>query len=261
MDSSKSKGSTASFHLNSLIDLPDLPPSLTIDKYVSGRAEALGALCRIICAKKTGEEILSVYLARFYLALQQGLKISADRDCGESMVSILVNSQNLFRLDLDGARVLVPAFVSALEIVLTDRDSKLSLNVSKIELRRASINLLLSLLVLPLHFQNITIKELNTVASKFVIVGNSFNSDKILIIILGSMEQSVTFAQLKPRLMNLVMNALQVETDPQNTHMLLGSLFLCVQDSAAFEAVEQVTQPMTETTTTNLLSSGECNIL
>lgn len=56
--------------------------------------------------------------------------------------------------------------------------------------------------------------------------------------------------------MNLVMNALQVEADPQNTHMLLGGLFLCVQDSAAFETVEQVTQPLAETTTTNLLSSG-----
>lgn len=54
--------------------------------------------------------------------------------------------------------------------------------------------------------------------------------------------------------MNLVMNALQVETDPQNTHMLLGCLFLCVQDSAFFEKVEQVTQPITESS--NLLSSG-----
>lgn len=57
--------------------------------------------------------------------------------------------------------------------------------------------------------------------------------------------------------MNLVMNALQVETDPQNTHMLLGGLFLCVQDSAIFEKVEQVTQPPTEASS-NLLSSGEC---
>lgn len=69
------------------------------------------------------------------------------------------------------------------------------------------------------------------------------------------MERPVTFAQLKPRLMNLVMNALQVETDPQNTHMLLGGLFLCVQDSAIFEKVEQVMQPPTEAST-NLLSSG-----
>lgn len=55
--------------------------------------------------------------------------------------------------------------------------------------------------------------------------------------------------------MNLLMNALQIESDPQNTHMLLGGLFLCVQDSAAYEKVEQVTQPPTDSSC-NLLSSG-----
>lgn len=53
----------------------DVPPTLCIDRYESGRAEALGALCRIFCAKKTGEEILPVYLARFYQAMYHGLKI------------------------------------------------------------------------------------------------------------------------------------------------------------------------------------------
>jgi hypothetical protein len=37
---------------------------LTLSRFESGRAEALGALCRIFCAKRTGEEILPVYLAR-----------------------------------------------------------------------------------------------------------------------------------------------------------------------------------------------------
>lgn len=86
----------------------------------------------------------------------------------------------------------------------------------------------------------------------------------------------ITFAQLKSRLMNLLINALQVETDSQNTHMLLGesetkyvrtfiicycflgALLLSVQDSAAAEEVEQVTQPDTiaHDSTVNLLSSG-----
>lgn len=47
-----------------------------------------------------------------------------------------------------------------------------------------------------------------------------------------------------------------METDPQNTHMLLGGLFLSVQDSAIFEKVEQVMQPATDASS-NLLSSGE----
>lgn len=76
------------------------------------------------------------------------------------------------------------------------------------------------------------------------------------LLIPGSAERPITFAQLKPKLMNLVTNALQVETDPQNTHMLLGGLFLSVQDSAVYEKVEQVTQPLVDVSP-NLLSSGK----
>lgn len=55
--------------------ISEVPPTLCIDRYESGRAEAMGALCRIFCAKKTGEEILPVYLARFYQAMHHGLKL------------------------------------------------------------------------------------------------------------------------------------------------------------------------------------------
>lgn len=59
-----SKNSLSYSQPGSMTDSSELPPSLTIDKYESGRAEALGTLCRIICAKKTGEESIPVYLAR-----------------------------------------------------------------------------------------------------------------------------------------------------------------------------------------------------
>ncbi|KYM99990.1 Ral GTPase-activating protein subunit beta [Cyphomyrmex costatus] len=219
----------------------DVPSTLCIDRYESGRAEALGALCRIFCAKKTGEEILPVYLARFYQAMYHGLKVDESRECGETLASILLNSADLFRLDLNGIQVLVPAVLSALEVVLPEKDLKLKSNiVSKPDLRRASIHLLISMLTLPLHFQNLAIKELPVFPS------TNFSE-----------KSPVTFVQLKSRLMNLLINALQVETDPQNTHMLLGALLLSVQDSAAAEEVEQVTQPDTVTSdsTTNLLSS------
>lgn len=71
-----------------------------------------------------------------------------------------MNSTDIFSLDLDGVRTLIPAYIAALEIVLPDKDLKLTGNVNKTELRRAAIHLLLSLLVLPLHFQNCPIKEL-----------------------------------------------------------------------------------------------------
>jgi hypothetical protein len=68
----------------------------------------------------------------------------------------------------------------------------------------------------------------------------------------------LTFGQLKPRLINILMSALQIETDSQNTHMLLGGLLLCVQDSVAFEDSESVSDlNSTSAKETNLLSSGE----
>ncbi|XP_044749908.1 ral GTPase-activating protein subunit beta isoform X3 [Coccinella septempunctata] len=233
------KKSSISFsQSSSLSDMPSLPPALMIDKFEGGKAEALGTLCRIICSKKTGEEILPMYLARFYMAVQVGLKVPPNRECTETMVAILMNSSDLFRLDLDGVRMLMPVFISALEIVLPEKDLKLNASISKVELRRACINILLSMLILPLHFQNVAIKDL---------INTGF-------------DKPVAFIQLKLRLMNLLMNALQIETDAQNTHMLLGGLFLSVLDSATYERVEQFTQPPAEAGS-NLLSSDSAHAL
>lgn len=162
------KGSLSISQPSSLNEASDLPAALRIEKYESGRAEAIGALCRIFCAKKTGEEILPVYLARFYIALQQGLKIPDSRECEETLASILYNSPDMFRLDLDGIQVLLPAFISALELVLPEKELKLKANfiVNKSELRRASIQILLTLLALPLHFQTLPIRDLSNSPDK-----------------------------------------------------------------------------------------------
>lgn len=100
------------------------------------------------------------------MAILQGLKIPSNRECRECMAAILINSPNLFHLDLDGVRILIPAFISALEVVLPDKDLKLSNFINKTELRRHSIQLLVSMLVLPLHFQHTPIKELINTGKK-----------------------------------------------------------------------------------------------
>lgn len=231
------KGSLSLSQPSSLNESKDLPPELIINKYESGRAEAIGAICRIMCAKKTGEEFSPVYLARCYIALQQGLKISESRECEEPLISILYNSADLFRVDLDGVQVLLPSFIAALELVLPEKDikTKSTLNFNKTELRRASIHILLSIIALPLHFQTLPIRDL------------SGSQDKL------------TFIQLKPRLINILMNALQVETDGFNTHMLLGGLLLIVQDAAVFEENENSNDLLHTSpppSDVNLLSSG-----
>lgn len=53
------------------------------------------------------------------------------------------------------------------------------------------------------------------------------------------------------------MSALQIETDSLNTHMLLGGLMLCVQDSVNFEEVENSPSEVQSARDTNLLSSGK----
>lgn len=45
------------------------------DGYEAGRAQACGTLCRIFCSLKTGEKILPVYTARFYIVLYYALHV------------------------------------------------------------------------------------------------------------------------------------------------------------------------------------------
>lgn len=49
-------------------------------KFEPGRAEAYGALCRIFCSHRSGQEVRPVYLSRFYLALAIGLLYSEVRN-------------------------------------------------------------------------------------------------------------------------------------------------------------------------------------
>ncbi|GFY51172.1 ral GTPase-activating protein subunit beta [Trichonephila inaurata madagascariensis] len=197
----------------------EIPSNLTLENFESGQAEAVGSLCRIFCAKRTGEEILPVYLARFYSALQYGLSGGTAR--GQMLASILLNSSDLLRKDLDGVMVLLPDFLQALELVLPgEMKMRQSPLVAHAELRHSAIHLLLSMLPLPLHFFNLPIKSLS-----------------------GNDKSTFTFQSLRIRLVNLLINALQVETESLNIHMLLGGLLFYIQDSAASEEVEQITQP------------------
>ncbi|KAL3187251.1 hypothetical protein MRX96_025563 [Rhipicephalus microplus] len=225
-------------------DSIEIPPYLSIESFEAGQAEAVGTLCRLFCSKRTGEEILPVYFSRFYLALQHCLGNIELRS--QVVASILLNSCNLFRQDLEGVNVLLPLFLQALESVFcADKDSKIrSLpNVPQVELRWASTHLLLSMLPLPLHYGNLTLKDFGT-------------------------NQSITFQSLRARLMNLLIGALQIETDSTNTQMLLGGLLFCVQDATAYEEANQVTQPgpsggqdNASMTYSNLLCSDSANAL
>ncbi|XP_067095907.1 ral GTPase-activating protein subunit beta-like isoform X5 [Osmerus mordax] len=208
---------------NPLFDANEFPES-----YESGRAEACGTLCRIFCSKKTGEDILPVYLSRFYMVLIQGLQIS-DFICRPVLACIILNSACLFCSDLKGVNVVVPYFISALETILPDRElSKFKVYVNPTDLRRASIHILLSMLPLPHHFGNIKSE---------VLLEGKFGEDD------GSPhDQPVSFLSLRLRLVNVLIGALQTETDPNNTQLILGAMLNIVQDSALLEAIGTQTE-------------------
>uniref|UniRef100_H2ZQ53 Rap-GAP domain-containing protein n=1 Tax=Ciona savignyi TaxID=51511 RepID=H2ZQ53_CIOSA len=187
----------------------------------AGRAEACGALCRLMCCKKTGEHILPVYLSRFYLVMSQGLL----GDSKQVIASILLNSVDLMRIDLPGVTCLLPALLSTLESILPDRDLqhyKPYLNTT--ELRRAAIHLLISMVPLPLHY----------------------NTLEVEVVLWTPSGEKLTFQSVKKRLLELLIGALQCETDAINTQMILGALLLALHDSALFESLGESAKPKGE---------------
>lgn len=100
-----SRSRTASFHLErDPLCHPSHPDSTSTgtgssdtgdasslsSNYNAGRAEACGALCRIFCSHRTGEEILALYLSRFYIVLHHGLQ--ADKASGSSFGTFIKHS-------------------------------------------------------------------------------------------------------------------------------------------------------------------------
>jgi len=121
-----------------------------------------------------------------------------DRVVTEVLSLSLVNAQDLLRLDLEGVNVILPPLINALEAVLCEREVRLRpSNVHKNELRRAAVNILLSTLALPSHFGDLPLKSLNS-------------------------NEALSFKDLSGKIANVLISALQVETEAWNTHALLG---------------------------------------
>nr|XP_046241115.1 ral GTPase-activating protein subunit beta isoform X2 [Scatophagus argus] len=193
-------------------------------RWAAGRAEASGALCRIFTCKKTAEDILNVYLSRFYLVLLQGLQVS-EGGCPPVLASILLNSTCLFCCDLRGVNLLLPSFISAVENVLLDRELlRFKKFVSLVDLRRAAILILLSLLPLPLQFPSVQSE---------VLLDGQFSGDDVT---------AGSFLSLKARLISVLVGALRTETDASNTQIILGAMLNLVQDLALLEAAGQTQQ-------------------
>ncbi|XP_061688334.1 ral GTPase-activating protein subunit beta [Syngnathoides biaculeatus] len=198
--------------------LPD-KDSAPSERWQEGRAEACGTLCRIFSSKKTSEDVLPVYLSRFYAVLLQGLRVCADFSPAVAS-AVLLHSPTLFCCDLAGVNLLLPSFISALEKVLLERElPSFGAFVSPVHLRRASISVLMSLLPLPQQFGPLQLVPLQDARGDGVPTGS--------------------VRSLKPRLLGVLIGALKTETDSTNTQMLLAAVLTLVQEYALMEAAGQ----------------------
>jgi len=189
----------------------DFPDALTPSRFDSGRAEALGALCRIFCAKKTDEAISPIYLARFYIALHEGLATTSKPtgsapEVSEVMAKVLINCKDIYLTDLDGSLTLMPRILSALEAVLP--------TATESQLRGAAIHILATMLPFPARYGDAEIKD-------------------ILPTPLDSPPQGkLKFSDLQKRISDLLFKAIEVENAAKNVHHLLGGLMFLVLDFA-----------------------------
>ncbi|CAG4955634.1 unnamed protein product [Parnassius apollo] len=186
--------------------LSDATYRLNMMSYQPGRAVALGALCRVVCSKQCREEVLAPYLARTYAALRRGLRDPA------TAAAVVLHAHHMLRLDLDGVLVLVPDFITALDLILSEREPKIDCtSIDKRELRKAAISLLLSLVAFPYHYRGLAVPEFPGC--------NEYGGMTI-----GEYARG--------RLSLICVSAVQVETSEALAVPLLSALYLCVLHNA-----------------------------
>ncbi|PIK54158.1 putative ral GTPase-activating protein subunit beta [Apostichopus japonicus] len=246
--------------------------SLDPQTYEAGRAEACGSLCRIFTRKQCNEEIQTVYLARYYLTLTEGLKTEefTEIQTGYYMRYYLTLTEGLKTEEFTEIQTsyymryyltLNEGFkTEEVRLVCVFGDSRMFPMKQFTEIQTGYLmrcagpgtgsppgtgaglsreghiiqiycfttaaeegrnHLLISLVCLPHHFKNLKIQAL----LKSVDAEGDHKT----------VANDVTFLSLKPRLVGLMLDALKCETDPYNLQMLLGSLYLCILDSALCE--------------------------
>lgn len=117
-----------------------------------GCAESFATLCKIFCKPQKREPFLRTYIERYYAALQVGLKSEA------CLPTILLSCTELFATDLEGVRMLVPDFISAIKMVLPKLRFECKTNVSIDNLRLAAIKVLSTIMCMPNHFDKVELQ-------------------------------------------------------------------------------------------------------
>uniref|UniRef100_A0A915PPU4 Uncharacterized protein n=1 Tax=Setaria digitata TaxID=48799 RepID=A0A915PPU4_9BILA len=184
-----------------------------VDGVSAGRAAALGALCRIICSKKSKEIVTDSQLAQFYKVVYEAL-LEKDR---LMLCSLIYFGSGIFRLALKGVEILLPQFVQALETIYTQSvKMRLHPSIDKIHMRRACLNTLSSIISWPTTFGNMRI---NDPSSPHTNVN----------------ENSSTYIEIRPQMHRILLTALHNEVDPMNLFLTLTMCTILCEESCLYD--------------------------
>uniref|UniRef100_A0A1I7Z3Y0 RALGAPB_N domain-containing protein n=1 Tax=Steinernema glaseri TaxID=37863 RepID=A0A1I7Z3Y0_9BILA len=212
---STTSSSEVSSPFSSSVDYP------SVDGVAAGRAAALGALCRIICAKTSKEQLPDEQLAQFYTVVHDAL-LERDR---LMMCSLLFYSSDLFKLGLKGVEVLLPNYLMAIDIILTE-SMKLRLHPSihEVEMRHACIKALAAIISWPTTFGPSSIID----ASFRTLSTSPYKTTNAL-------ETSPSYIDLRQRILRNLVHLLRNETDPGNLHLALSLCNVFCEESCRYD--------------------------
>ncbi|KAE9552453.1 hypothetical protein FO519_004338 [Halicephalobus sp. NKZ332] len=187
-----------------------------MDGILGGKSAALGALCRIVCEKSSSEELTSDNLAQFYYIMHKAL-IERER---LSLCSIIYYGTELFKIGLKGVEILLPNYLMAVDIVLTESMKvRLHPSIQEIEMRHTCLQSLASIVSWPTVFSSSLIIDENA----FLKLGQGGTN---------LLEQRPTYLDLRQRLLKCLIHTLRNETDSTNLYLALSTCAIFCFESA-----------------------------
>ncbi|CAH8496598.1 unnamed protein product [Schistosoma mattheei] len=180
------------------------------NRFLVGRAEALGILCRIMIYAQRGR-LAEEYLARFYLCLYYALVVKNDY----ILCLVLFYSIDLLRVDLPGINILIPRIYGACQHVLKEEINMKPEFLSPTLVQRAAIHQLMSMVCIPIQFKGAHLKP--------------------LIPLMSNDDNPCSLNDIKNMMVNILCDTLSSTEDPVNFQLLLSVALALIEDMSADE--------------------------
>ncbi|CAH8487950.1 unnamed protein product [Schistosoma turkestanicum] len=184
------------------------------NRFLVGRAEALGILCRIMIYAQRGC-LAEEYITRFYLCLHYALTIDPTVKNDYILCLVLFYSMDLFRVDLPGINILIPRIFAACQHIFKEEINMKPEFLSTTLVQRAAIHQLMSLVCIPIQFKGAYVKPLIPLSS--------------------DEKDPYSLNDMKSRMIDIICDTLSSTEDPVNFQLLLSVALALIEDMSADE--------------------------